>query len=177
MKKLIALVGIMAVGMTAYGQGLVNFANLGAGWSAPINQLDGSPVPAGGGFTAELLAGADAGSLVAVTPTTSNWVVPGLFNGGVVTIPGQAPLSTPMLQVVVWENAGGTILSYADAQAAGVQHGASAIWTAAALGGAGTPPGPPSSLIGMTSFSLVPEPSTYALLALGAAALFLRRRK
>jgi hypothetical protein len=32
-------------------------------------------------------------------------------------------------------------------------------------------------LTGLTSFSLVPEPSTYALLALGAAALFLRRRK
>jgi hypothetical protein len=44
-------------------------------------------------------------------------------------------------------------------------------------GGAGSPPSLPANLVGLTSFSLVPEPSTYALLALGAAALFLRRRK
>jgi len=177
MKKLIALVGIVAVSMSAYGQGLITFANLGAGWTAPISQQDGSPIPVGNGFTAELLAGADAGSLVAVAPTSVNWVSPGFFNGGVLTIAGSAPLSTPSLQVQVWENAGGTIASFAAAQAAGVQYGASDIWTAAPLGGAGTPPGPPSNMIGMSSFSLVPEPSTFALLALGAGALFLRRRK
>jgi len=40
-------------------------------------------------------------------------------------------------------------------------------------------PNPPAGLAGLTSFSVnvIPEPSTIALLGLGVAALFLRRRK
>ena len=176
MKKLIAILGIAAVGMTAYGQGSVNFVNAWPGGSAPVSQFSGALVPAGNGFTAELLAGASAGALVAVTPTTDNWVAPGFFNGGIRTIDGVAPGASAFMQVQVWENAGGTITSLAAAQTAGVQYGTSAVWSSGNLGG-GEPPAAPPTLIGMTAFSLVPEPSTYALLALGAAALFLRRRK
>ena len=176
MKKLIALVGIVAVSMSAYGQGSINFVNAGPGFQAPVSQFDGSPIPVGNGFTAELLGGVDAGSLVAIAPTSVNWISLGFFNGGIRTVEGVAPGSTAFLQVQVWENAGGTIASYAEAQGAGVQYGASDVWQSAALGG-GSPPAAPPTLVGMTSFSLLPEPSTFALLALGAGALFLRRRK
>ncbi|MBI4324880.1 MAG: PEP-CTERM sorting domain-containing protein [Chloroflexi bacterium] len=38
------------------------------------------------------------------------------------------------------------------------------------------PPPPPPLLLGLTSFSLVPEPSALALLIVGGASLFLLRR-
>lgn len=180
MKKLIALVGMVAVGLTAYGQGSILFNNVGPGLNAPVSQASGDLVPSGAGFTAELLAGADAGSLAAVQGTTT-FVQAGYFLGGERVLPGLAPGSQPFFQVQVWENQGGTIASYAAAQGAGVQYGASSIFQLTAPGGLGNPGGQPPvpapALQGMTGFSLVPEPSTYALLALGAAALFLRRRK
>jgi hypothetical protein len=75
--------------------------------------------------------------------------------------------------VRAWEAAGGT--SYDAALAGGFRTGVILVyrddWRRWFL------PSLPANLVGLTSFSLVPEPSTYALLALGAAALFLRRRK
>jgi hypothetical protein len=176
MKKLVAVIGMLAVGAVAYGQGTVNFVNGWPGGSAPVSQFGGALVPVGNGFTAQLLAGASADSLTPAGTDSMNWVAPGIFNGGIKEIATVAPGSSAWLKVQVWENQGGTIASYAAAAAAGAQFGESLAWQSANLGG-GTPPAAPPTLVGMTSFSLVPEPSTYALLALGAAALFLRRRK
>ncbi len=180
MKKLIAVVGMVAVGLSAYGQGSILFNNVGPGFTAPVSQLDGTLVPAGAGFTAELLAGADASSLTAISGTTT-FIQAGYFLGGQRVLPGLAPGSQPFFQVQVWENLGGTVASYGDAAGAGAQYGQSTVFQlggTAVLGNpTGQPPVPAPALVGMTAFSLVPEPATYALLALGAGALFLRRRK
>lgn len=181
MKKLIVLVATLAVGLNAYGQGSILFNNVGTGVNAPVRDMNDALIPAGAGFTVELLAGAAAGALTPVSGTTT-FVAPGTFLGSQRVLTGLAPGSYPFFQVRVWENQGGTLTSYAAAQAAGAQWGQSLEFqlanTTAGLGNpGGTPPVPAPALVGMTGFSLVPEPSTYALLALGAAALFLRRRK
>jgi hypothetical protein len=180
MKKLMVLVATLAVGLTAYGQGSILFNNVGTGVNAPVRDMNDALIPAGTGFTVELLAGAATGALSPVSGTTT-FVAPGTFLGSQRILDGLAPGSFPFFQVRVWENQGGTITSYAAAQAAGAQWGASSefqLSNATGLGNpTGVPPTPAPALVGMTGFSLVPEPSTYALLALGAAALFLRRRK
>ncbi len=177
MKKLIAVLGMVAVGLSTYGQGSILFNNVGPGLAAPVTQFDGTLVPAGTGFTVELLAGADANSLAAVSGTTT-FIAPGSFIGGERVLPGLVPGSKPFFQVQVWENLGGTVTVYGDAAGAGAQFGQSAVFQ---LGGTAVlgnptsdPPVPALALIGMTR---LPEPGTYALLALGAGALFLRRRK
>ena len=57
--------------------------------------------------------------------------------------------------------------------------GSSGPVTITALGGVGAPPSLPADLVGLSGFTLtaIPEPSTIALAALGAAALLFRRRK
>lgn len=180
MKKLIVLVGALAVGFTAYGQGSILFNNVGTGVNSPVRDSADALIPAGPDFTVELLAGADAGSLAPVSGTTT-FIAPGTFLGSQRILDGLAPGSFPFFEVRVWQNQGGTIQSYAAAQGAGVEFGSSGAFqlaNATGLGNpGGTPPTPAPALVGMPTFSLVPEPSTFALLALGAGALFLRRRK
>lgn len=182
MKKLIVLVGALALGLSAYGQGSILFNNVGTGVNAPVLQVGGTAVPTGAAFTAELLAGATAGALTPVSGTAT-FAAPGVFLGSQRVLTGLAPASYPFFQVRVWENKGGTLTSYAAAVAAGnAQYGQSTVFqlanTTAGLGNPGaTPPIPAPALVGMTGFTLVPEPSTYALLGLGALALLIRRRK
>lgn len=116
-------------------------------------------------------------------PTAGTWLstavgdVPGTTGGG----------QAATVQVYAWYNDGGTITSYAAAQAANVPTGFSAtgnISTGGPLTGA--PPAFPASLpvgtganqIGNFSVSAtVPEPSTIALGVMGASAFLLRLRK
>ena len=105
----------------------------------------------------------------------------GFFNAGVKTLPGFPAGSRPFFQVRAWEAAGGT--SYDAALAAGKKVGKSAVFELADRWGltdpSGMPPGPPPLLLGLTSFSLVPEPPAIALGIAGAVAVFLfatRRR-
>jgi hypothetical protein len=183
MKKLIALVATLAVGATAFGQGSILFNNVGTGVNSPVRDQNGVVIPAGVGFTVELFAGATADSLSAVTGTTT-FVAPGTFLGSQRVLTGLAPGSYPFFEVRVWENQGGTFTSYEAARDGLAQFGSSNPFqlagTTTGLGNpTGVPPSPAPALVGMPSFNLtvIPEPSTYALLALGAAALFLRRRK
>jgi hypothetical protein len=186
MKKLalIAVASLMA-GTFAFAQGTVTFNNRVVGQVvAPVYLPDGTTGVEGPGFTAQLFggpAGSAEGSLVAVVPTTTFREGAGagfIVSGGTVEIPGVAGGATATLQLRVWENAGGTITSYADAISAGNLHGASALFDVASLGdNFASPPTTPAFLVGLQSFNLVPEPSTYALLALGAAAFLCRRRK
>ena len=87
----------------------------------------------------------------------------------VVTTPYAGGTSVAV-QMRAWEASGGT--SYEAALNAGKLVGKSDPVTLTVT----EAPAPPADMIGLASFSLVPEPSTFALGILGAAALLLRRR-
>lgn len=147
------------LGLGAYAQGTVNFANLGGGVDQPIYFSDWTTkVPPGFGFTVELLAGSSAASLTTVA--TTGFTEPGYFDGGVVTIAGLDSGSPATFQIRVWTTSSG---SYSNAVAAGFLNtfGASAPFVVT-LGGAGQPPGPPARLSTFQSISLgwdLPDPS------------------
>jgi hypothetical protein len=185
MKRLLAGIACLALSVGAFAQGTVNFNNSpGAvgGTGAPVFDADGTTRLEGTGFSAILYAGADENSLAAIGDPLSfrTGAGAGFFNTTGIdtarTIGTVAPGATASIQVRAWETAGGTIASYDAAVAGGFKTGVSAIFTVA-TGGVGDPPSLPANLVGLTSFNLIPEPTTYALLALGAATLFLRRRK
>lgn len=183
MKRLLAGIACLALCIGAFAQGTVNFNNSPAtvgGTGAPIFDVDGTTRLEGTAYLAVLYAGPDASSLQpwgeALGFRTGNGA--GFFNTTGVnttrTIGSVLPGGVATIEVRAWAASGGP--TWAQAFAAGAPTGQSTAFTVA-TGGGGIPPAPPANLVGLTSFSLVPEPSTYALLALGAAALFLRRRK
>jgi len=192
MKRLLAGIACLALCVGAFAQGTVTFNNsanllVGLPGGAPVFDVDGTTRLAGATYVAQLWAGPDGASL-------QPWGDPSPFRTGAGAgfwNPGTdstraigtvAPGAVATIVVRAWEAAGGT---YTAAVASGLyKHGSSTQFTIT-TGGFGSPPGAPAPLgavvnnvySGLTSFSLVPEPSTYALLALGAAALALRRRK
>jgi len=182
MKKILTAVAVLFVSLGALAQGTINFANGAPGVNAPITDASGA-LAAGTGFVAQLWAGATAGSLTAVSPTATfaTGASAGYFFGGSRTIPGVATGSSAFIQVRVWSSG---FADWASAFAAYTANNPAAqiggdlvpAWASPNLGGG---PTPPANLIGMQSFNLraVPEPSTIALAALGAAALLFRRRK
>ncbi len=181
MKKLtVTLLASTLLGLAAYGQGTVNFANLGVGLNAPVYLSDGTTKVASTGFTAELLAGTSAGSLASVATSGFLSSAPGYFSGGTVALPGIAGGATAFLQVRVYSTASG---SFAAAQSAGLVNtfGASSVFSLVTGDPNAQPPGVPTSLAGkLTSFNLngaIPEPSSLALAGLGAAAMLVFRRR
>ncbi|MEK7677650.1 MAG: PEP-CTERM sorting domain-containing protein [Verrucomicrobiota bacterium] len=179
MKKLILSVACVLAAVSAYAQGTVNFANVAAGLSAPVFDIDGTTKIGSSAFLAQLYVGDSAASLTAVPGTTpflgTAPTGTGFFTGGTKTLT-QAPGSRPFFQVKAWAASGGA--TYEAALAAGVKTGQSTVFQIGAdLGGGGVPAATPATLVGLTGFSLVPEPSVIALGILGAAALLIRRRK
>jgi hypothetical protein len=187
MKRLLTCVAGFLWCIAASAQGTVNFNNspgaLG-GNGAPIYDVDGVTPLSGTGFLAQLFAGPDAGSLqpwgAALNFRTGAGA--GFFDTRGVdtsrTIGSVVPGGAAIIQVRVWEYhwidhwQGGGFNSAAEL---GFRYGASAVFTVV-TGGAGSPPSLPANLVGLTSFSLVPEPAAWALLALGAALMGIRRR-
>jgi len=170
--------------VSAFAQGTVLFNNRITGTlDAPVRNVDGTLL--GAGYFAQLWGGASAGSLTAITPVAQFITNPttqaatGYFAGGERTITGIAAGGAAVIQVRAWYGGPtGAIQDWATALSSGVAYGSSATVNLASTGNPATsPPGTPVNMIGLTGFSLVPEPGTYALLALGAGALFLRRRK
>jgi hypothetical protein len=178
MKKLTAtLLATSLLGLVAFAQGTVNFANVGVGLNSPVFQSDGTTKVPSTGFTAELLAGASATTLASVATTGFLATAPGYFNGGPVTLASVAPGAIGFFQVRVFSTASG---SFAAAQAAGIANtwGNSSIFQVT-TGGVGSPATPPATLTTLGSFNLngVPEPSSLALAGLGAAAMLVFRRR
>lgn len=164
MKKLILIAALAAT--SAFAQGTVNFNNrvTAAGLDAAIFDVGGARLAGPDAYAQIYVGGTAVGTPVAFRTGTGA----GYFAGGNVAIPGVAGGASASIVVNAWKGA-------ATFEAASIKGSSAPINVT--LGGAGEPPSTPANLIGLTSFTLVPEPSVLALGALGAAALLLRRRK
>jgi hypothetical protein len=169
---------------SAFGQGTFLFRNyhMSAGLDAPVfdasgNRLSGTHYVAVlyGGATPDsmTLAQAGAGDMPPESLTAVYNGQPGYFSAlGRVIIP---TAQFAWLQVRVWDSRLGS--TYDEVESLGLGgYGASPLFQA--MGGDIEATGrPPQPLIGLQSFSLVPEPGTWALLAFGAGILFWRCRR
>ncbi|MBM3876376.1 MAG: hypothetical protein FJ386_06615 [Verrucomicrobia bacterium] len=184
---------VLLVAASARADYVVTFFNFNAGNSLLGVVYDtGGVTPLGSGFSAQIYAGASAGSLAAIGSRANFIDGTGIINAGDVSVTS-ASLNAGSLgayQLKAWDNVGGTITSYEAAVAAGRKVGESAI---VGLGGTvqtsgfvlgGTIPGTPPTVVTATvnlhpsfSVALVPEPGLMTLGLLGAAGLFLRRRR
>lgn len=166
----------------AYGQGTINFANKvsASAIDAPVTDFAGTRL-AGADFLAQLYAGTGGTFKAYGAPVPfRTGAAAGYISANVVTLDGVAAGSAVDVQMRAWRAAAGA--SYEAAlgsglASAGGNYGFSATLAGVVTGNAGTPPSLPTDLRGLTGFAFVPEPSTIALGLLGAAVLFLRRRK
>ena len=178
MKKVLGLVTMLALTVGVVGQGQVNFLNFnGTTVNAPVSNAAGDLCD--NTYMGQLYAGPDAGSLAAVGDPVS-FISGGIISGGTVNIPTVTPAGgAAAVQLRAWASASGATWEEATANPVG-ELGSSDIISLAATGNsAGSPPSVPVDLVGLNAFDLqvVPEPGTWALLALGLGALALRRRK
>ena len=132
----------------------------------------------GTNWKVQLYFGTEANSLfpVAATPahlTDPDAVGPGVWIGGMRTLPGFLSGETATLQVRVWD--GALFGSFEQALANGGIHGQSAPFSYL------VPPVGSAPMFyymeNFRGFQLVPEPSSVALLLMGACGLWLRRRR
>ena len=106
------------------------------------------------------------GATLGGTPAPLTLAVPGIPAGG-----------TGTFQIRAWDNGGGTLLTYDAAIANGRVAGKSALFDVSGLGdGVLTLP---ADFANFRSFNIgpIPEPSTFVLAGLGAAALVIFRRR
>ncbi len=96
----------------------------------------------------------------------------GLFSGTTVTAVGIVAGGDTKADVTVraWDSSTGATYALATVKN-------SFTFTQVGFGGSGTPAATPFNLSGFKSFALTPEPSTYALAALGLGGLLFLRRK
>jgi hypothetical protein len=169
----------LASGQLGHSQGLVNFANLGNGFNAPVYVDFVGGRLASTGWMAQLILD-EQGSLTAVGQP-ANFIAPGYFNGGVVTVVQVSPGEDGTFRVFAWDSAT-VATTYAAALAAwnsGLMAAGYSNPVTVATGGIGTPPAPPAALFGLQSWSgvFIPEPSTVLLVLSGATVMLLRRHR
>jgi len=191
----------MAAIAPTFAQGFINFSWFGSGNptagvtiappSSPSSQLPGWYVAGDYSVEAYMAAGASQpeGSLVPVASTRTVFIgdatttaagSPGSNGSGLI----QGPVAdtgfgvgTDTIQVRAWYDPGHNT-TYAQAFAAGVNTGKSPLYTIVSTGQ--TDPTVPSlDNINFAAFTVqaIPEPSTFALAGLGAAALVIFRRR
>lgn len=185
MKKIIATaLGVAALSM-AYGQGTIATLSNNAGSTIyAIFDRDGTTKITGADFKVEVFTydAAKPGGFGIQLGTTVSPAANYRFNaGGNIAVPNAAAGTTANLIVRAWDSKSGITYDSATIR------GDSGAFASDVLGGDpdGDGPGLPITSKSMTSglatgfqsFTLVPEPTTIALGALGAAALFIRRRK
>lgn len=195
MKKVVLILASVLVGLSAYAQGTVAFQNRDTAnnVNAPIYDLTvGGTKLEGTAFMAQLYAGA-AGTAESALKAVGDAVdfrtgaAAGYVNVGSAAsraIDGVAFGANAAVQIRAWSAAGGATYEAALAKAASdasIHVGMSKVLTIATAASALNTPSP---LAGLESFAItsqaspiIPEPSTLALAALGAAALLIRRRQ
>src|ERR1043166_3500325 len=195
MKRTLLTIALISVStITLFGQGRVIFDNLGTGNAITIGPYSspgasGGPVGAfaGANYSIQLLWAPQGsyptlGSLyaavmgsstpVAVWGATGGSPTPdgaGLFDGGAVAM----PVGTYTMLARAWFN-NGQFATYDASLNAGRNTGVSQFLTITA-----TAPPTPAEFASFPSFQIgiIPEPSTFALVALGVAGLLLFRRR
>jgi len=193
MKKALLAFGALTLTGSAFAQGTLTYFNnnltpaSGAPYRAGIFRDNGDlvvgngTVGAGAGYIVGLFKGTDLTAAPLATSlfrTTSAQEV--FATTADVAIPGIAPGSTAQVTVAAWDSSAATY----GAVAIGKQRG-SQTFTTRGLGGPNPDPTQPAIFTpdmgpGFTGFEMqtvVPEPTTIALGAIGIGALLLRRRK
>lgn len=171
MKKTLALLAAVVMAGSAYAQGTITFFSL-----HEILKPGNPPVGAGAGFTAGLFLSDNLNTPLGTTDFVPNT---GYLNAINVNVPGH-PVndSTAAYVVRAWET-GKTF-------ATSTVRGESPSFVSGPLGGQNlpNPAVPPPDLdtrgaLGFQGFTMVPEPSTYALgvAGLGAVAMMRRRKQ
>jgi hypothetical protein len=194
MKRAIALLIVVGFSASALGQGQLIFDHFRSG-GGQVLLPDGVTAVSGTDYSGQMYAGPVGGSLVAVTEISGSAglaVFPfygaaraGYLNtsANTVIIPGVQPGEAADIQIRVWNNAGGSLTDWGAADGVAAEWGISGVvpTTPNTLGGI-TPGGPQApvnmpAIAGFTMMQGIPEPTTWALLGLGALALCFRRRK
>lgn len=154
--------------------------NSPTGTPAGTTDYAGFPLLAGASYSAQLwgATGSDLGATLTAqgSPTTfRTGAAAGFVNPATVTLTGiAADAASAVMQLRVWDNTGGATYDTATVK------GASPVFVVNAIGGTLNPA---PSLNALVSFNatgggpVIPEPSTFALAGLGAAALLIFRRR
>jgi len=181
-RKLLAVLGMVTT-LSVVGQGTINFSNLelytqAADSAVYLDSIGGTKLE-GAAYWAQLYAD-NAGTMTAIGEAKNfgeGAFLAGYVVGGTVTVPFAAGGTEVAVEMRAWDAASGN--SYEAALGANGIVGNSSTLPVILGDPNATPPGVPGNLVGLNAFSVaqVPEPSTIALLALGAAGLMLRRRK
>jgi hypothetical protein len=168
MKKVLTALAAILVSVSAYAQGQVNFRTHIASDTPPIDYkiLNQDGTVASGAF-AQLVA-VNGASITPMTEPAALVNAAGYVSAGAATFAGLLPGTSANLVLRAWQGAAGS--SYDSAAV----KGQSAQFTV----NFAVPPNPPGDLLtlGTGSFTMVPEPTTLALGAIGLGALLIRRR-
>jgi len=179
MKKLLCLAAYLGIGLTAMAQGTVLFNNIGStnlvinsftGMAQAVSPADNLVLALYGGTN-----GASEATLVQLGLTAVINPAPGLFSGGTRTNNAVAGGTPGVFQVRAWDSSFG--LTYEDFLVnapPSAQNGKSALFTSNTASGINPPVNLASTFPGLT---LIPEPTTYALVAAGAGLIWLTRRR
>lgn len=190
MKKLLLSAVLIGLATGVYAQGFISLDNnLNSGNATDtsngryfLNQGSG-PVLTSGDFNAAFYGGTDSANLVLIASfsgaaATAN---SGLYGAGTWTDPSGSSYpvagttinsASAFFQIQAWT---GNFASYAAALAGGAPVGQSPVFSNPVAGGAGTPPD--FTAMPSITISSIPEPSTFALAGLGAAAMLIFRRR
>jgi hypothetical protein len=200
MKKTLLLIGLTLASLSTFAQGYIDLSWTGGtgitvgNGSNPSSQLPGWFC--GGDYSLQAYMASGAGqaenSLTAIAslrtiflggPTSASGGPTsdgaGLFASAVFANTGFAVGAADTIQIRVWYNPGGnTFASYEAALGAGVNTGKSGLLSITPADQT-SPSAPSLDTAGMQAFSVsaVPEPSTFALAGLGAAAMLIFRRR